>query len=117
MKKFITLKEWKTNYPNPIVLEPNDIVEIIKKDNNNLNWTRWIFCKKGNKFGWVPEQIIKSIDSNKGMAIKQYSAKELDITHGEKVLGIKELNGWIWVKRKSNNDEGWLPLEILEEIK
>jgi len=52
----------------------------------------------------------------KGMAINQYSAKDLIYT-GRKSIGNKRINGWIWVKRKSNNDEGWLPLEILEEIK
>ncbi len=117
MKKFITTQKWRTNYPNPIILKQNEVVEIIEKENNNPNWKKWMFCRKDGKLGWVPEQIIEKIGKTKGVIKEHYSAKELNINKGEKVSGIKELNGWIWAKRELNNDEGWLPLEILKEIK
>jgi hypothetical protein len=116
MRKFITIRKWKTNYPNPIILEQNEIVEIVEKENDNPNWKKWFFCKKQNKLGWVPEQIINRIENKKGIVTENYSAKELNVNEGEKVKEIKELNGWVWVKRELNNDKGWLPLEILEKI-
>ena len=116
MKKFRTIREWKTNYPNPIILEQNDIVEILEKENDNPNWEKWIFCKKNNILGWIPEQIINKTGNKKGILKERYSAKELNVNKGEKIIEIKELNGWIWAKRKLNNEKGWLPLEILEEI-
>ncbi len=115
MNKFITIQKWKTNYPDPIMLEPNEIIEIIEKE--ILSWEKWVFCKKQDKLGWVPEQIINKVKGNKGIVKEFYSAKELNINKGEKVTGIKELNGWIWVRNESNNDEGWLPLEILKKIR
>ena len=116
MKKFVTIQKWKTNYPNPILLEQNDIVEIIDKQNDNPKWENWIFCKKKDKLGWVPTQIINRIEKQKAIVKENYSAKELNINVGEKVKIIKELNGWGWVKRELNNEEGWFPMEILKEI-
>ena len=57
------------------------------------------------------------MENQKCIVKENYSAKELNVNEGEKVMKIKELDGWIWVKRELNNDEGWLPLEILKEIK
>jgi len=116
MKKLITIQKWKTNYPNLILLKQNDVVEIMEKQNNNPKWKNWIFCKKKDKLGWVPSQIINRIENQKGIVKENYSAKELNINKGEKVIKIKELNGWGWVIRELNNEEGWLPMEILKEI-
>jgi len=116
MDYFITIKEWNSNYLNPIELEQNEIVKIREKDNDNPNWKDWIFCENLNSIGWVPEQIITKIKNNKALIKEKYSAKELNVKEGEKVIGLKELNGWVWVKRKSDNNEGWLPFEILQGI-
>jgi len=116
MRYFITIKEWKSNYPNPIKLEQNEIVRIKEKENDNPNWKGWMFCENSNSSGWVPEQIINRIEKNKGLIKERYSAKEININEGEIVIGLKELNGWIWAKRKTDSNEGWLPCEILKEI-
>ena len=114
MRYFITIKNWNSNYPNPIKLEQNEIVRI--KDKENDNWKGWIFCENLNSSGWVPEQIINRIEKNKGLIKEKYFAKEMNINEGEIVMELKELNGWIWAKRKIDNNEGWLPREILKEI-
>lgn len=116
MRYYITIKKWKSNYPNPIKLEQNEIVSIKQKENDNPNWKGWIFCETLNASGWVPEQIINRINTNKGLIIEKYSAKEMNIYKGEIVIELKELNGWIWAKRKIGDNEGWLPKEILKEI-
>jgi len=67
-------------------------------------------------FIYVFEKLKHRIEKQKGIVKENYSAKELNINVGEKVIKIKELNGWGWVKRELNNEEGWLPLEILKEI-
>ncbi len=117
MNYFITTEKWINYYPNPIELKPNELVEIKEKVNDNPNWKGWIFCESQKKTsGWVPEHIISIIENNQGVIKEEYSAKEMNMNKGEKVIGLKELNGWFWVKRKSDNNEGWLPLEILKEI-
>ncbi|MCF6288103.1 MAG: hypothetical protein L3J53_02560 [Proteobacteria bacterium] len=53
------------------------------------------------------------------MALREktyFRNRDLGIPKGEITCGIKELNGWAWVKRKLNGDEGWLPLVILKEM-
>ncbi|MCP5061705.1 MAG: hypothetical protein GY936_04475 [Ignavibacteriae bacterium] len=116
MRYFITIKEWESNYPNPMKLEQNEIVRIKKRENDNPNCKGWIFCETLNSFGWVPEQIINRIEKNKGLIKEKYSAKEMNINEGEIILELKELNGWKWAKKKIDNSEGWLPNEILKEI-
>ena len=66
-----------------------------------------------------PETLVNNntkMENQKCIVKENYSAKELNVNEGEKVMKIKELDGWIWVKRELNTDEGWLPLEILKEI-
>ncbi len=116
MRYFITIKNWDSNYPNSIKLEQNETVEIVEKENDNPNWKGWVFCETLNSSGWVPEQIINRIEKNKGLIKEKYLAKEMNINEGEVVMELKELNGWIWAKRKIDNNEGWLPNEILKEI-
>ncbi len=116
MKYFKAIKDWISNYPNPIELEQNDVVKIIRKEETNPNWKGWIFCSILNSSGWIPEQIIDNIGGRKGLIREKYSAKELNIEKGEKLIGLKKLNGWFWVRRKLDDDEGWLPIDILTEI-
>ena len=65
--------------------------------------------------GFVPEQIIRKEDRN-GIILEDYSAKELDIDEGTLVEGIKELNGWMWLRNTITNDLGWVPMEKLKVL-
>lgn len=115
------MKTWKaiashtTAYKNPIQLSKGEIVKL-----GNLapeeNWKDWIWAENDNQLGgWVPVQIIENLEDGKqALILENYSAKELDITKDELVIKIKSLNGWSWVRKISNNDEGWLPDEVLE---
>ena len=116
MKNFVTKERWVSDYLNPLELNQGDTVEIVRKYVNNPNWKGWFFCNTNNNSGYIPEQIIDRTGDKKGLIKENYSAKELNIKKGEKVIGLKELNGWVWVKRDSNREEGWLPLDILNEI-
>jgi len=102
MKNFVTKERWVSDYLNPLELNQGDTVEIVRKYVNNPNWKGWFFCNTNNNSGYIPEQIIDRIGDKKGLIKENYSAKEL--------------NGWVWVKRDSNREEGWLPLDILNEI-
>lgn len=92
-------------------------MRLIKEETENEKWAGWIFCESDNNEGWVPKQIIEAIDGNSGVILKAYLAVELNIKHGEIVSGMEELNGWVWAIKQDNNEEGWLPLEILQIIK
>jgi hypothetical protein len=61
----------------------------------------------------VPEQII---DGDSGKITEDYSAKELNIDEGTIAEGIKELNGWLWLKNKKTNEVGWVPVGKLKKL-
>ncbi|WP_197081575.1 SH3 domain-containing protein [Chromobacterium sp. LK1] len=77
-------------------------------------WENWYFCETPGQAagGWVPGQLIEYIDG-KALARDSYSAQELDIQAGERLLGSKTLNGWLWCRRQDGEAFGWVPLNIL----
>jgi hypothetical protein len=50
------------------------------------------------------------------LILEDYIAKELDVSIGEQLMKFKELNGWVWAKRISNSEEGWVPKENIKEV-
>lgn len=105
-----------SNYPNPITLTKGDQVIIGVLYDKNPNWRNWIFCSTNDLIsGWVPKQIVK-IDGDKGTVLENYSARELNVHLGDRLVGIRELNGWLWVKKINSNEEGWTPKENLQSI-
>ena len=65
--------------------------------------------------GWVPEQLIQAKEKFRLM-IEDYSAKELNVDRGEKLVGLRELNGWIWCQKESSGEVGWVPKENMQSI-
>ena len=49
-----------------------------------------------------------------GIIIKQYTAKELNVSIGERVIGLEELNGWVWCEGR-DGEKGWVPKENLQK--
>ena len=62
----------------------------------------WMFCheEKYDRKGWVPEQIIMKNITDVGIITKQYTAKELNVSIGERLIGLEELNGWVWCEKQ-----------------
>jgi hypothetical protein len=113
--EYIVIENHRTEFPDPIILKQGE--KVIVGEESSVNWPDWVFCKKmdGSNKGWVPKQIIK-YENNYGNIIEEYSAKELDIDKGTIVEGIKELNGWLWLKNRTTNEIGWVPIEKLKEL-
>ncbi|ONG69515.1 hypothetical protein BKK44_15055 [Bacillus cereus] len=114
--KYIVIKSHVSNYPNPIRLEEGDVVKLIESYAGPENWENWMFCheEKYDRKGWVPEQIIRKDMNGTGIIIKQYTAKELNVSIGERVIALEELNGWIWCE-KTGGEDGWVPKENLQK--
>jgi len=115
-KTFKTIASHKTEYENPIKLDKGEHVKLGERAPEE-NWRDWIWAESGtHKGGWVPVQLIDfSADKSSGVILENYSAKELNIEKGESVVKIKTLNGWTWVRRTSDNNEGWIPNETIED--
>ncbi|MGN5651515.1 SH3 domain-containing protein [Bacillus sp. Brlt_9] len=115
--EYIVIKSHVSNYPDPIRLEEGDIVKMIESYAGPENWENWMFCheEKYNRKGWVPEQIIMKNTTGVGIITKQYTAKELNVSIGERLIGLEELNGWVWCE-KTGGEDGWVPKENLQNI-
>ena len=46
------------------------------------------------------EQIIMKNITDVGIITKQYTAKELNVSIGERLIGLEELNGWVWCEKQ-----------------
>lgn len=115
---YLVTTEHVSNYPDPIKLTSGDVIEVIERYVGSEGWDNWISCisiKTGVK-GWVPEQIIK-IENEKAYVTQDYDATELTVQPGVKVKEIQKLNGWVWCKNYNSSEKGWLPLNVLEEVK
>ena len=105
----------RTEYDNPILLSKGEIVKLGELSTEE-NWENWIWAENKNlQGGWVPIQIIDfSEDKKQGVVLEDYSARELNVDETELLIKIKSLNGWSWVKRLDNSEEGWVPDEVIE---
>ena len=114
MKTYKILKDYKTQYKDPIVLNVGDKV-VLGKEEKEEKWKGWIWAESENNKGWIPIQIIEiSNDKKTGKTLEFYSAKELNVDKGDLIEKIKSLNGWTWSKNLRTKNEGWIPNEIIE---
>ncbi|MBD8500034.1 SH3 domain-containing protein [Paenibacillus arenosi] len=112
---YVVVTNHRTEYPNPLLLHKGQSITIGEKYMGTEEWDNWYFCTTSDNEngGWVPGQLIEFRETQ-GIVLEDYSAKELNINAGENVVGLKELNGWVWCVRELNSEEGWVPKENLK---
>ena len=114
MQTFKILTSYRSKYKNPIAVIPGEIVKIIEFEKEE-KWKGWVKVESTTNTGWIPVQILEfSEDGKTGNVLENYTAKELDVEQGEMIEKIYSLNGWTWSRRLNDNDEGWIPDEIIE---
>ncbi len=115
MEIWKSISSHTTEYENPIRLSKGEIVQLGELAPEE-DWKDWIWAENDNQQGgWVPIQLIETLDDNKrGLILEDYSAKELNISKDELFEKIRSMNGWSWVRKIDNNDEGWVPNETIE---
>jgi hypothetical protein len=108
------VKSHVSEFADPLILSKGDKVKLGDLA-PETKWKNWIWAENAkSQGGWVPIQIIElSEDKSQGVILEDYSAKELDIEKGEMVSIIKTLNGWSWVRKANNHEEGWVPDEVI----
>jgi uncharacterized protein YgiM (DUF1202 family) len=106
-----TVKEsYRSAYPEPLKLPIGEQVTVGTKVSE---WPGWLWCTDSNgKSGWVPEAYIQRQGAT-GVVTVAYDATELSAETAEEVEVVRQESGWAWC-RKTNGDEGWLPLDVLE---
>lgn len=116
MRKYTVIKDYQACYPDPILLKKGEEVYYGKEDTQYPNW---IFCKSiiSKKEGWVPKQILSAPNdvSAKAIVLQNYSAHELTVSKGEVLVGLKQLNDWMYCKTITE-EHGWIPSDYLYDI-
>lgn len=106
-----------SHFPNPITLSKGDLVQIGCRYEGPEGWDNWLYCKRcsPDQEGWVPEQIIQTKDET-GIILENYCANELNVKPGERLIGLRELNGWLWCQHETTEELGWVPLANIDKI-
>jgi len=115
--EYIVIKSHRSEYPEPICLKKGEIITIGEEYEGPEDWKNWHFCTTPtHPGGWVPAQIIELLDASTGKVMEDYNAFELDVDAGERLRGLRELNGWVWCQSSAKSLAGWVPLENLEPV-
>ncbi|MBM1204809.1 ligand-binding protein SH3 [Pseudomonas fragi] len=89
-----------------MTLKAGDRVSVGEQYDGPEGWDKWFLCSApGQKAGWVPGQIIDS-----GVVTQDYTARELEVVIGDRLIGTRQLNGWLWATRIADGVSGWVPL-------
>jgi len=117
-KRLVAVGQHRSEYPEPITFTKGAGLIIGDKHEGPEGWDNWYFCTvTGQPGGWVPGQLIEWGDDIRiGTAKEDYTARELEVNEGDELAAGRALNGWIWCKRLSDNQSGWVPAAILQNI-
>jgi len=115
--KYKIIEEHATDNTKPLNIRKGAKVKLGERSDGVENWPNWIHCctLDGTSEGWAPIQLIQ-IEDEYGIALEDYTAKELAVKKDELVEGSIELNGWIWCTKLNEQEEGWLPKEKLNSM-
>lgn len=61
-------------------------------------------------------KVIQRLKNANGLALEDYTARELNVHEGEQLIGTRMLNGWVWCIKAVSEESGWVPLENLKEV-
>jgi hypothetical protein len=103
----------KTSFPNPIEFRPGDPLIVGKIDEEYPGWI-WVTIPSGLQ-GWAPESLIRYDTETSGVALEEYTARELDTAEGERVRCSRELAGWLWVENEEGR-KGWIPKKTARPV-
>lgn len=113
---FIVTTPHTSEFPNPITFAEGAPLTVGEAYRGNEGWDNWLFCSTpGQEPGWVPEQIIERLDDQHARARESYTARELDVQLGERLIASRSLNGWLWCTREAAAESGWVPQANLTE--
>lgn len=113
--EYVVIAPHRSAYPKPLRFAKGTLLEVGQRYEGEPGWQDWyLCCCDGQLPGWVPAQVIERLGVGQGRALEHYSAHELDADPGQRVYRLRQLNGWMWCRRLSNGELGWLPLEKLK---
>lgn len=110
MKGRIT-RDYRAQYANPIRFAEGDIVAVGERDDEWSDFI-WTTTADGNA-GWAPYDWLKPLGDGRAQALREYSARELDVDIDDEVVVLEEYGGWYLVAGSASTP-GWIPGAHLE---
>ena len=107
---FVVVAPHVSAYPDPIRFSPGDRLVLGRRDDRYPGWLR-VTTRSGHE-GWAPESAIRAESGREGVALDEYTARELTASVGERVRRVREVAGWLWVESESGAT-GWIPKECV----
>lgn len=103
---------WTVTYPDPLILLTGEAVQTGRR---NEEWPGWIWCTKmDGKAGWAPESYLEIDEiAQSARALRDYTAQELAIAPGERLMIDQIESGWACVTNAAGQS-GWVPLSHVE---
>ena len=115
MKIVKVTKNHKAEFHAPLIASKGEVVEGQERE---TEWEGWLWCRNNSDVhAWVPKAYLEpTSESGHFQFLQDYNARELTIDGGQEVIVLNEESGWAWV-RTQLGDEGWIPLENLQDLK
>lgn len=115
--RFIATARHISEYPDPVSFTRGTYLTIREKYVGEEGWDNWFYCiVPGGTGGWVPAQVFFRFEGTfRGIAMEDYTARELEVKKGDEVDGLRSMNGWMWCERLSDGQTGWVPLSLLHK--
>lgn len=106
MPRARVVRAYRAQYANPIRFAVGDIVAVGERD---TEWPAfaWTTTRDGNA-GWAPAEWLKPLGDGRAEALRDYSARELDVDAGDELVLHGELGGWWWCEQ-DDGQLGWVP--------
>ena len=97
MRRARVATDYRSQYPDPIRFAAGDVVALGERD---TEWPAFVWAQTADgNAGWAPHDWLEPTDSGRAVALRSYSAQELDVASGDEVLLHHELGGWWWAER------------------
>ncbi|WP_423744442.1 SH3 domain-containing protein (plasmid) [Haladaptatus sp. SPP-AMP-3] len=101
----------ESEFPDPIDVTESEEIEVGERD---TEWDGWLWCvDSAGREGWIPEEYVTR-QGDTGTCLADYTATELTVSVGERVVSRGSVAGWQWCETRGG-DEGWLPSVKLQK--
>ncbi|MCE2948897.1 MAG: SH3 domain-containing protein [bacterium] len=112
--QYLVIADHTSEFPEPITFARGAPLVVGEAYAGPEGWDSWLFCETpGQKGGWVPAQVIDLTGDGTGIAREDYTARELTVKRGDRLVGGRQLNGWVWCERPGSAASGWVPIANL----
>lgn len=111
--RVIVRRRYERPYPDPISVRAGDVVKVDRTRTETTDLFGWLWCRgPDGREGWTPEGWIEQAGAT-GRMTRDFSALELDVDAGERLLAILGESGFVFARRQ-NGEEGWVPDGLLD---